>query len=81
MTINCFEESILENQDLPPSWREQDVLNELETFLQENWNLRYVYYDDDKQEKKQQFISFLSHRAIRTNQYIGTIMFLSLIHI
>ena len=58
MILNYFEESVIQNDDLPQSWKQEDALVELEVFLQDNWNLRSVYYDDDKPEKKLQFVSF-----------------------
>ena len=71
--FNFFEERVIENKDLPSEWKNN--LFELEQFLQENWNNRESFYNDNVENKKQQFISFLSHKNIRTNNYVGTIGF------
>lgn len=73
--FNYYEERQIYNQDLPSEWQSAAVLNELEKFLQENWDNRYLFYNDGDKSKKQQFLSFLSHNDIRTNNYIGTISF------
>ena len=73
--FNYYEERQINNRDLPSEWQSPSVLNELEKFLQENWDNRYSFYNDGDKSKKQQFLSFLSHDDIRTNNYIGTIGF------
>lgn len=73
--FNYYEEKQINNRDLPSEWQSSDVLIELEKFLQENWDNRYSFYNDGDKSKKQQFLSFLSHDDIRTNNYIGTIGF------
>lgn len=71
--FNFYEERQINNSNLPVEW--QGHLNELEKFLQENWDNRKSFYDDENDASKQQFLSFLSHDNIRTNNYIGTIGF------
>lgn len=75
MILNRYEESLLRNSILPPAWKSEKGLDELEEFLQHNWEQRSVFYDDGKIDSKQQFLSFKFHRDIRTNNYIGTIAF------
>ena len=75
MILNRFEETLIKNQKLPVSWRSQKDLNELEEFLQHNWEQRSVFYDDGSIDTKQQFLKFTGNQAIRTNNYIGTIAF------
>ena len=75
MILNQYEETIIKNHKLPQSWRSQNDLDELEDFLQHNWDQRSVFYDDGKIDTKQQFLGFTAHKAIRTNNYIGTIAF------
>lgn len=74
-TINCFEESRLQNKMLPQEWREQDALDELEEFLQLNWEERSVFFDNGDMSSRQQYLSFIGAKGIRTNNYIGTIVF------
>ena len=75
MILNCYEESPIKNSKLPPEWQSEQALDGLEEFLQKHWDLRKVFYEDNKVGKKQQFLGFTSHRGIRTNQYIGTISY------
>ena len=73
--INCFEETVLKNRILPEEWRSQTALDELSQFLQSNWEQRSVFYDDSDISSRQQFLSFTGHKGLRTNNYIGTIVF------
>lgn len=75
MILNKFEESNIKNNALPASWQSQNSLDELEDFLQKNWEQRSVFYDDEKIESRQQFLGFIGSRGIRTKNYIGTIVF------
>lgn len=73
--LNCYEESNINNEALPDSWRSERILNELEEFLQANWEQRSVFFEDEVLKTKQQFLCFTAHGAIRTKRYIGTISF------
>lgn len=75
MILNYYEESLIKNSELPPEWQSEKKLDDLEMFLQRNWEQRKVFYEDDKIGKNQQFLSFTAHRGIRTNEYIGAISF------
>ena len=75
MILNRYEESKIANSKLPESWRTQKDLDELELFLQQNWEQRSVFYSEKKVTSKQQFLGFISHQGIRTKNYIGTIVF------
>jgi len=75
MVINRYEYSSIRNEKLPDEWKSQTALDELEDFLQQNWEQRAVFYDDDEVMSTQQFLKFISHQAIKTNKYIGTIVF------
>ena len=58
MILNRYEETVIKNQELPQSWRSQKDLEELEEFLQQNWEQRAVFYDDGRIDSKQQFLKF-----------------------
>lgn len=75
MALNRYEESVIQNAKLPLSWRSAKALDELDDFLQYNWEQRSVFYEDGKVESKQQFLGFVGHQNIRTKNYIGTIVF------
>ena len=75
MIINRYEESQIPNPKLPVSWQSQETLSALEDFLQQNWEQRAVFYEDGVINSKQQFLSFIGHSAIRTKNYIGTVVF------
>lgn len=75
MILNRYEESSISNSMLPPSWRSEQVLDDLEEFLQQNWEQRSIFYEDEKYDTRQQFLGFTGHRGIRTKKYIGTISF------
>lgn len=75
MILSRYEETAIKNSDLPPSWKTDRGLEELEDFLQHNWDQRSVFYDDSRFDTKQQFLAFTSKGGIRTKNYIGTIAF------
>ena len=73
--LNCFEESNIKNRQLPEEWQSQDALDELSEFLQQNWEQRSVFFDDGIVTSRQQYLSFIGQKGIRTNNYVGTIAF------
>lgn len=75
MVLNVFEESSIKNSKLPIEWQSQTSLDELADFLQTNWEQRSAFYEDGQVTSRQQFLSFIGQRGIRTNNYIGTIVF------
>lgn len=75
MILSRYEETAIKNSSLPPSWRSQRGLEELEEFLQHNWDQRAVFYDDGRFDTKQQFLAFTGRGGVRTKNYIGTIAF------
>ena len=70
-----YEEKEIRKHDLPESWQDVKVQEKLKDFLQENWNQRKSFYDDGDSNSKQQFLTFLNFGSIRTNEYVGTIVF------
>lgn len=75
MVLNRYEYSKIPNSILPESWKSQASLDELAEFLQQNWEQRAVFYDDEEIKSQQQFIEFIGSGGIRTKKYIGTIVF------
>lgn len=75
MVLNRYEYTEIKNSDLPVSWQSQAVLDELNDFLQENWDHRSAFYTDEEKSRKQQFIEFVGSQGIRTKKYVGTIVF------
>lgn len=75
MSVECYEFQLINNSRLPEAWKSQNDLDNLEEFLQQNWEQRYAFYNDSTVSKKQQFLSFLSNKRIKTNKYIGTVSF------
>ena len=73
--INQFEEKDIKKSKLPIEWQSETAQVELEEFLQENWDQRKSLYDDGKNYKKQQFLGFKAYGMLRTNEYVGTIVF------
>lgn len=73
--INCFEFSPIKTKKLPQSWQEYGALEELEKFLQSNWEQRSVFYSDGYVTSRQQFIDFDRRNGIKVQNYIGTIIF------
>ena len=73
--LNCFEESQIRNRRLPQEWQDQSSLDELAEFLQLNWEQRSVFFDDGEITSRQQYLGFTGSKGIRTNNYIGTIVF------
>lgn len=74
-SFNYFEESTIKSKYLPVEWQEQGSLDELAEFLQLNWEQRSVFYDDGKISSRQQYLGSGGHQTLRTNNYIGTIVF------
>ena len=75
MTLNRFEYSLIYNNKLPSTWQSQSSLDELDVFLQQNWELRRVLYNDESIYSRQQFIEFVGKKGVKTKNYVGTIMF------
>ena len=75
MTLNMFEESTIDNEDLPEGWKEKREQDDFEEFLQRNWEQRAVFYEDGKVDSKQQFLGFTGHLGLRTKKYIGTVVY------
>lgn len=73
--INTFEFQKVKTAQLPAEWQEEGVLEEFERFLQENWELRSVFYTDVELTRRQQFIDFDKKNGFKTKNYIGTIHF------
>lgn len=61
--------------ELPLSWQGEANLDALEDFLQDNWDARYSLYDDGSNESAQQFLNLNYRNGIKTQNYIGTIVF------
>ena len=59
MVLNRYEYSKIPNSILPESWKSQASLDELAEFLQQNWEQRAVFYDDEEIKSQQQFIEFI----------------------
>ncbi len=73
--LNFFEETTINNSKLPEEWRNQFSLDELAQFLQLNWEQRAAFYEDGDLKSRQQFLAFTGQKGIRTQNYIGTIVF------
>ena len=74
-TINCFEEKVIKNHQLPSEWQSQESLDGLLAFLQQNWEQRTALFTDISVSSKQQYLSFTGQKGIRTNNYVGTIVY------
>lgn len=73
--LNYYEETKIKNKSLPVEWQSLSSLVEFEEFLQQNWDQRQAFYNDDNLHTKQQFLSFLGQGGIKTQNYVGTIVF------
>lgn len=73
--INAFEFQTVKTARLPEAWKEPGALDELEKFLQGNWEQRGIFYFDWEASSRQQFIDFDRRDGFKTQKYIGTISF------
>ena len=73
--VNGFEFSKIKTKQLPQSWQEEGALEDLEKFLQDNWQQRSIFYTDGQVTSNQQFIDFDKKNGIKLQNYIGTIIF------
>lgn len=73
--LDRYEYTKIPNLKLPDSWKSQTALDELLDFLQQNWEQRTAFYNDEDINSKQQFLEFIESGGIRTKSYIGTIVF------
>ncbi len=73
--MNCFEETAIKNRKLPEPWKSQTALDELASFLQQNWEQRAALFTDGEVTSRQQYLGFTGQGGIRTNHYVGTIVF------
>ncbi len=75
MVLNRYEYTKIANAKLPSAWQSQSALDELSDFLQQNWEQRSVFYNDEEVKTQQQFLDFTGQKGIRTKKYVGTIVF------
>lgn len=75
MILNRFENATIRNALLPESWKSPSSLEDLEFFLQKNWEQRSAFFEDGQITSKQQFLAFGAQGSIKTKNYIGTIVF------
>lgn len=73
--VNSFEFTKIKSTKLPETWQEAGALDDLEKFLQENWQQRAIFYDDGHVTSRQQFVDFDKRDGIKLQNYIGTIIF------
>lgn len=73
--INAFEFQTVKTARLPEAWKKPGALDELEKFLQGNWEQRGIFYSDRETSSRQQFIDFDRRDGFKTQKYIGTISF------
>lgn len=73
--INGFEYTKIKTKDLPEKWRNDEAVDQLEKFLQDNWDQRSIFYSDGRLSSKQQFIDLSARNGIRLQNYIGTVVF------
>lgn len=73
--INAFEFQAVKTAQLAAPWKEPGALDELEKFLQGNWEQRGIFYADRETSSRQQFIDFDRRDGFKTQKYIGTISF------
>ena len=73
--INGFEFDRIKKSQLPTAWQEDGALEDLQEFLQRNWQQRKIFYTDGFHTSNQQFIDFDRKDAIKLQNYVGTIVF------
>lgn len=73
--INSYEHRKIRTSKLPVSWQADGALDQLEKFLQDNWEQRSIFYTDGQVTSRQQFIDFDRRDGIKLQNYIGTIIF------
>lgn len=73
--LNGFEFTRIKIGKLPEAWQEDGVLDELEKFLQDNWQQHSIFYEDGQVTNRQQFIDFDRRDGIKLQSYIGMIIF------
>lgn len=73
--INGFEFARIKTGKLPQAWQEDGALDDLEKFLQDNWQQRSIFYEDGQVTSRQQFIDFDKRDGIKLQNYVGTIIF------
>lgn len=73
--INSYEHRRIRLSKLPALWQEDGALDQLEKFLQDNWEQRSIFYADGEVTSRQQFIDFDRRDGIKLQNYIGTIVF------
>lgn len=73
--LNSYEFSKVKKGCLPEEWKVDGVLDDLEKFLQINWEQRSIFYTDNQITTRQQFIDFDIKDGIKLQNYIGTIIY------
>ena len=67
--LNCYEESLLKNSALPSEWQSQSSLDEFLSFLQSNWDQRYVLFEDNKLSKSKELNGNMSIESTAADEY------------
>lgn len=73
--VSSYEFKKIKLKNLPKEWQSKEILNELERFLQGNWEQRKIFFEDGQITSRQQFIDFDKKDGIKLQNYIGTIVF------
>ncbi len=73
--MNVFEETLIKKNKLPVEWQTMESQEALSSFLQSNWEQRFAFFNDQNISSKQQFLELKAGLNIRTNNYVGTVVF------
>ena len=73
--VNLYEHQRIPKRLLNSTWHSPTFVEDLNSFLQANWNQRKAFYDDYSLSGKQKFLDLSRINDIGATNYIGTISF------
>lgn len=73
--LNLYEFQRIPKRILGDKWKDQTYIDDLNSFLQANWNQRKAFYNDRSPSSRQKFLNLSRLHDIAATNYIGTITF------
>lgn len=75
MTINLVENQYIAKKEFISFFKDIAQFNRFKEFLNKNWTLRSIFYNDNIDSANQSYFDFSFEEKIKVNSYIGMIVF------
>jgi len=75
MTINLFENDVIEISKFKNFFKNEIDLSTLKEHLKDFWDKKSLFFDTDKYQKDQKILDFSNNNFVKVNNYIGFVTF------